>query len=94
MKRHRSLSPNFLVKPEPSLAKMVQGVQVLDVEDDVLPVVMKDDEPASEEENASTFAKLDTIVIGKVKGVRALAIPRLYRRLPCPCSKWKVSRES
>ena len=51
------------------MSKMVEGAQVLDVEDDVVLVLMKVDEPSPEEENAPNSTEPDTIVIEKVEGV-------------------------
>ena len=75
---------------------MVEGAQAVDVEDDVLPVVMKVNESAAEKEQAPTLSEAvesDTIVIEKMKGVSkppSLLPPRQrcssvdLARGPCP----------
>ena len=37
LEKHRSVSSEFIVKPEAVMSKMMEGVQTFDVEDDVLP---------------------------------------------------------
>ena len=47
----------------------MEGTQAFDVEDDVLFVMVKGDEPAPKEENAPKSVEPDTILIEKVNGV-------------------------
>ena len=71
---------------------MVEGAQVLDAEGDMLPVVVKGDEPASEEEQAPTLSEsveLETMVIEKVKGISKPSSPLPPR---CRCSSFDLAR--
>ena len=62
VEKYKPVSPEFIVKLEAAMTKMVEGAEALVVEDDVLLVVIKS-ETAPEEENALTFAEPGTIVI-------------------------------
>ena len=62
-------------KKEATMAKMVESAQALDIEDAVVPVLMKGDEPAPKEENAPMFAEPDTIVIKNIETVTEPPFP-------------------
>ena len=83
-KKHGWVSPKFIVKLKMEMSKMVGGAQALDIEDDVLPALMKVDEPAPEEEQTLKSTEPDTIGIEKVKSVIEFpflspATPTLYK---------------
>ena len=44
VERHRSVSPEFVVKLKEAMAQMVDAAQAIDVEDDVVSVMVKGDE--------------------------------------------------
>ena len=67
VEKHGSVSSEFIVKPEAAMSKIMEGTQALDIEDDVVPRVVKGDELAPEEKNAPKCAEPNTIFIEKVK---------------------------
>ena len=87
VEKHGMVSLDFIVKSEAAMSKTVKSAQVLHVEDEVLPVVVKGDESAPEKEQVSKFTEPNTIVIETVKGVTESPSP-----LAAACFLYKVGR--